>query len=202
MKTNILFLAFTFAILSSCNNKKETEVTEVKTDSIIVDTPVVVKDTVQYKESTNNPKTVDLVRAALQNKIFKADTASIDAKNRKFIIDEIDLNNDGKKEIFVGFNGMDFCGNAGCDTYLLSSEGDVITKFTIVQYPIVISDNKSKDNWQDLIITSRGVNYLVKWNGKKYPSNPSMEPKYSGTSNNDAPRVLWNDKTPYPWFKF
>lgn len=202
MKTNILFLAFTLAVLSSCNNKKEIEVTEVKTDSISVDTPVEVKDTVQYKESTNNPKTVDLVRTVLQNKIFKADTASIDAKNRKFIIDEIDLNNDGKKEIFVGFNGMDFCGNAGCDAYLLSHEGDVISKFTIVQYPIVISDSKSKDNWQDLIITSRGVDYLVKWNGKKYPSNPSMEPKYTGKINDNNQRVLWNDKTPYPWFKF
>lgn len=202
MKTNIFFLAFTLAVLSSCNNKKETEVTEVKTDSISVDAPVVVKDTAQYKESTNNPKTVDLVRAALQNKIFKADTASIDVKNRKFILDEIDLNNDGKKEIFVGFNGMDFCGNAGCDAYLLSHEGDVITKFTIVQYPIVISDSKSKDNWQDLIITSRGVDYLVKWNGKKYPSNPSMEPKYTGKINDNNQRVLWNDKTPYPWFKF
>lgn len=202
MKTNILFLAFTLTVLCACNNKKETEVKEVKTDAVSADAPIEVKDTVQYGENTNNPKTADLVRDALQNKIFKADTASIDVKNRKFIIDEFDLNDDGKKEIFVGFNGMDFCGNAGCNAFLLTPEGDVITKFTIVQYPIVISNTKSKGNWHDLIITSRGVEYLVKWNGKKYPGNPSMEPKYSGTSNNDGPKVLWNDKTPYPWFKF
>lgn len=202
MKTNILFLVLTLAVLSSCNNKKETEVKEVKTDAVSADAPIEVKDTVQYGENTNNPKTVDLVRATLQNKIFKADTASIEAKNRKFIIDEFDLNGDGKKEIFVGFNGMDFCGNAGCNAFLLTHEGDVITKFTIVQYPIAISDSKSKDNWYDLIITSRGVEYLVKWNGKKYPSNPSMEPKYTGKINDNNQRVLWNDKTSYPWFKF
>lgn len=202
MKTNILFLAFTLTVLCACNTKKETEIKEVKTDSVSADTQVEVKDTVQYAENTSNPKTADLVRTVLQNKIFKADTASIEAKNRKFIIDEFDLNGDGKKEIFVGFNGMDFCGNAGCNAFLLTREGEVITKFTIVQYPIVISSTKSKDNWHDLIITSRGVEYLVKWNGKKYPSNPSMEPKYSGASNDDVTRVLWNDKTPYPWFKF
>lgn len=202
MKTNILFSVYALTVLCACSNKKETEVIEVKTDSVSVNVSPIIKDTVQYKESTNNPKTVDLVRTTLQNKIFKADTASIDIKNRKFILDEIDLNNDGEKEIFVGFNGMDFCGNAGCDAYLLSHDGDVITKFTIVQYPIIISDSKSKDNWQDLIVKSRGVDYLVKWNGKKYPSNPSMEPKYTGKLNDNSQRVLWNDKTAYPWFKF
>jgi hypothetical protein len=49
MKTNILFLAFTLTVLCACNNKKETEVKEVKTDAVSADAPIEI-DTVQYGE--------------------------------------------------------------------------------------------------------------------------------------------------------
>ncbi|MCV9930177.1 hypothetical protein OIU83_21135 [Flavobacterium sp. LS1R49] len=205
MKTKILFSAFIFAMLYACNDKKGTTTTDIKTDSVSTTTSPNEKDTIIASERTDNVSSatrIKLVRNVLKNEIFKADTATIDAKNRKFTMYEFDLNGDGKKEIFVGFTGMDFCGNAGCQALLLSHDGKLITKFSIAQYPIIIAETKSKEGWRDLVITSRGEQYLVKWNGKKYPSNPSMEPRNTNHPKANAPKALWNNHSPDLWFSF
>jgi hypothetical protein len=57
------------------------------------------------------------------------------------------------------------------------------------------------NGWKDLLVRSNGAMHLLKYDGKTYPSNPSMVPEFKGTPSDDAYRLLW-DEYPIPAFKF
>jgi hypothetical protein len=155
-----------------------------------------------YNPATTSPTTANLVSQTIQNK-FKADLEKdlIDSFSRRFIFFEYDLNDDGNKEIFVGVTGTYFCGSGGCSPYLLDNQGNVITHFSVSDYPIVIDNNKT-NGWRDLFIRSGGKDRIVKFDGKKYPSNPSTLPALKVLPGDGLPRVLDFVNEPYPWFKF
>ena len=111
------------------------------------------------------------------------------------------MNEDEKKEIFVGLIGSYFCGTGGCTQYILDNKGIVISKFTVSDYPIVIDSNKS-NGWRNLFIPSGGKNRILKFNGKSYPSNPSLEPELKEIPGDGLPRALFFMNEPYPWFNF
>lgn len=101
----------------------------------------------------------------------------------------MDLNGDGTDEVFVFLFGRDFSGTGGNTAVILQQckdEYEVIQKFTLVRNPIIISDNKTND-WNDIIMKVSGggipTSYnILKYDGKQYPSNPSLAPKLeSGT---------------------
>jgi hypothetical protein len=119
----------------------------------------------------------------------------------KFIFFEYDLNGDAKKEIFVGLTGSYFCGTGCCTILLLNNEGGLITTFTVTDYPVIVSNAITK-NWKDLILYSNGKNHFMKFNGKTYPSNPSVQPVFSLTPGDELPRALDFINELYPWFKF
>lgn len=156
----------------------------------------------QYAVNTASIATANVVRAALGT-LFKDDLAKnlIPKENRKFMFFEYDLNNDSKNEIFVGLIGGYFCGSGGCTMVLLDNQGKVITVFTVTDYPVVINTTVTK-GWKDLIIYSGGKNRIIRYNGKKYPSNPSVQPSYKITPGDDLPRALDHINHPYPWFTF
>lgn len=156
----------------------------------------------RYGIHSSSKSTADLVRLTLQSK-FKADLEknSIDSISRKFIFFEYDLNNDSKKEIFVGLTGSYFCGSGGCTFYILDNQGNELSSFTVSDYPIVI-DTKATNGWNDLLIQSNGKFHIVKYNGKKYPSNPSVQPVLKTIPGDDLPRALNFINEPYPWFRF
>jgi hypothetical protein len=216
MKKAFLFLSVVVLTgLFSC--KKEAKENEIKTDSLTVVTdsakankkPTEVdpdpNDTIpasQYGINSSSLKTANLVRLTLKN-IFKEDLEKklINETSRKFIFFEYDLNDDGKKEILVGLTGSYFCGSGGCTQYLLDSQGNVISKFTVADNPVIIDSHKS-NGWKDLIIHSGGKNRLMKFNGKKYPSNPSMQPEFKIIPGDDLTRALNFVNEPYPWILF
>ena len=216
MKKAFLFLSIVaLAGLFSC--KKEATENKIKTDSltVITDSAKVNKkptevdpdpnDTIpasQYGINSSSLKTASLVRLTLKN-LFKEDLEKkwINETSRKFIFFEYDLNDDGKKEILVGLTGSYFCGSGGCTQYILDNQGNVISKFTVANNPVVIDTHKS-NGWKDLIIYSGGKNRLVKFNGKKYPSNPSMQPELKMIPGDGLPRALNFINEPYPWFLF
>nr|WP_314896836.1 hypothetical protein [uncultured Flavobacterium sp.] len=216
MRKTFLFLSIVaLAGMFSC--KKEAKENEIKTDSLTVvadsvkanKKPTEVdpdpNDTIpasQYGNNSSSLKTANLVRLTLKN-IFKEDLEKkwINETSRKFIFFEYDLNHDGKKEILVGLTGSYFCGSGGCTQYILDNQGYVISKFTVADTPVIIDTHKS-NGWYDLIIYSGGKNHLVKFNGKKYPSNPSMQPEFKAIPADDLARALNFIKEPYPWFLF
>lgn len=125
----------------------------------------------------------------------------VDSLSRKFIFFEYDLNGDNLKEIFVGLTGPYFCGSGGCTQLILDSKGDVITMFTVSDYPVVISGDLT-NGWKDLYILSDGKYHQVRFDGKSYPSNPSILPELGLIPGDGLPRALDFLNDNYPWFRF
>jgi hypothetical protein len=139
--------------------------------------------------------TVRLIRLTLSD-LYKDDIGKelIDTFSRQFKYSQYDLNNDGRQEILVGLTGPYFCGSGGCTMYLLTNHGDVITKFSVVSYPVYV-DTITTKGWKDLIIYSGGSNRVVKWNGKSYPSNPSILPKMTAEPSAKQTKLLdWEEQ--------
>ncbi|RAI97673.1 hypothetical protein LX64_04976 [Chitinophaga skermanii] len=125
----------------------------------------------------------------------------LDSTSRSFYAEAYDVNDDGNKEIFVSLMGPYFCGSGGCNVLLLKSNGERITDFTVTATPIIVS-NTSSHKWKDLIIESGGKKHLVKFNGKNYPSNPSVQPVYKETVSDTLPKVLDIAHHTYPKYTF
>ena len=175
---------------------------KVPTDTVKVDTVKAAPAAPSYAAEISDPKTVELVRATLQSK-FKAglDKNLIDSLSRKFMFFSYDLNDDGKKEILVGLTGPYFCGSGGCSPMILDEQGKVVTSFSVSDYPIVVDNNKTK-GWKDLFIRSGAKFHVVKFDGRKYPSNPSVQPVSKFIPGDGLPRLLDNVNETYPWFTF
>jgi hypothetical protein len=218
MKQNLTTIALAFLMAAFACNTAEKKDEPVTTETIAAaDTTAAAApapeppydpdptDTIpgdQYGVNSSSKQTADLVRLTLQDKL-KADLDKniVDSLSRKFIFFEYDLNDDGNKEIFVGLIGPYFCGSGGCTQYLLDHQGNVITIFTVSDYPVVIDNNKT-NGYKDLFIYSNGKNRIVKFNGKKYPSNPSTLPALKVLPGDGLPRALNFQNEPYPWFRF
>ena len=216
MTKKIITLALLF-IVTFISCKKEASESQNTIDTITVTKDTLsakLKDSItdpdptdtipagQYGINSSNLKTADMVRSTLQN-LYKDDLSKniIDDYSKRFIFFEYDLNDDGKKEILVGLTGPYFCGSGGCTQYILDNQGAVISKFTVADYPVVIDTEKSS-SWKNLFIRSGGKNRIVKFDGKKYPSNPSLQPELNVTPGDGLPRALNFINESYAWFKF
>lgn len=119
---------------------------------------------------------VSRVRTYLQQSLEKdLKSGFVDSLSRRFTMSQIDLNEDGKSEIFVGLTGPYFCGSGGCSWILLDANGLLINRFTVSAYPVWIAKEKS-EGWRNLIIYSEGKKHLMKFAKGRYPGNPSTQP--------------------------
>jgi hypothetical protein len=132
----------------------------------------------------------------LRTQLVKNDLKALTDDDRRFSYSEVDLNDDNEQELFVAMRGRYFCGNAGCTVFLLNSKGEKINGFTIVNGPIAVTPDKT-NGWHNLVIPSSGRFYLVKYNGKSYPGNPSVQPEFKGEILPAYPTVLANSATVY-----
>lgn len=96
----------------------------------------------------------------------------------------IDLNDDNIKDAVVYLNSRNWCGSGGCTTFVFkgTDSGFVFqSKIMIVKKPIVISQSKT-NGYLDLIVNTGGIGTVaLKFNGKNYPLNPSIQPKVKNT---------------------
>ncbi|GLC81487.1 hypothetical protein [Lacrimispora brassicae] len=93
----------------------------------------------------------------------------------------IDLNDDGKNEIFVMVTGPYTSGTGGSSALLLSENGGklhITQEFTLVNEPIIVSD-KLDNGYHDLIIPYYGDNKtqysVLKYTHEAYPNVPDGE---------------------------
>lgn len=205
------FVLLLIIFISACNNAAQSD-KATRPDSVTAgdnnrDTTKssAMSDTLQIDPSlapSNSPITAALIKQTLQS-MYKDDLGKgiIDSFSRRFAFYEYDLNDDGKKEILVATRGTYFCGSGGCTILLLDNTGKKLSAFTVSDYPVVISHNKS-NGWKDLLIPSRGKNHLIKYTGKAYPSNPSTQPEFTGSISDTAPHALNTKNQQYPWFEF
>jgi len=186
MKNRILILIAILA-LSSCQNKDNSK-NIVKT--IVQDTlSKTLGGTADLSEvSEKNNKEVELIRKQLLV-LLKKDLPAMTKEDRYFYYDAFDLNNDKKKEYFVGFSNSYFCGSGGCSGYILNNDGSVINHFTVTDFPIYVAAS-STDKFYDLIMKSGGIAHLIKMKNGKYPSNPSIQEKFKGDIPNESTSVL------------
>ena len=90
-----------------------------------------------------------------------------------------------KRQYLVYIASRWWCGSGGCAALLVEpydSSFRVIERFTLARLPIRILPSKTH-GWHDLTMPVagggiiNGYTVLLKFNGREYPSNPSMAPK-------------------------
>lgn len=90
---------------------------------------------------------------------------------------QADLNGDGRLETLVLMTDINYCGNGGCTAFLCSDQGGQISSMTVTREPVLLSDHAT-NGWKDFYVWSDGSLRLMAYDGKRYPGNPSVAPKY------------------------
>lgn len=102
----------------------------------------------------------------------EADLRAISDKDRKFQYYTIDLNNDGKEEVFVNFITPYFCGTGGCTILLLNSDMQLITSFSPMK--TIFAGELVENGWKVLITRVEGDWRKLIYKNGAYPSNPTL----------------------------
>ncbi|MCA1054435.1 hypothetical protein LCM10_05510 [Rossellomorea aquimaris] len=100
----------------------------------------------------------------------------------KYYYNRIDLDGDGRLELFVYIVGSYLCGTGGCSAAIFKEKrGDyvLVSRFSLVNNPVIISDNKT-NGYHDIIMNVYGGGIepffaQLRYDGKTYPGNPSMQ---------------------------
>jgi len=132
------------------------------------------------------------IKNFLTQSYLKDDLQFLSENDRKFQMYTIDLNGDGKDEYFVRLLGSYFCGSGGCTFLLLDRYSEIITKFTVMRPPIYVSVEK-ENGWRKLIVESEGKYKELVFDGKRYPSNPSVVADSKTQPGSDF-EILFGDK--------
>jgi hypothetical protein len=96
----------------------------------------------------------------------------------------VDLKDDGTFEVFVYRNDPFYCGSGGCNLLILaptSSSYRIVADTTITRPPIRVLTHKT-NGWHDISVWVSGGGIIpgyaarLAFNGRSYPSNPSVPP--------------------------
>ncbi|MEZ5681961.1 MAG: hypothetical protein R3E14_11800 [Erythrobacter sp.] len=106
-----------------------------------------------------------------------------DASPMQYALARSDLNGDGADEAIVYLVSPYFCGTGGCNTLILTPAGpmwDKVGEISVSRTPITVMDTSS-NGWKDITVAIAGGggasgNALLKFDGKAYPSNPTVAP--------------------------
>ena len=121
--------------------------------------------------------------------LLKKDLPAMTKEDRFFYYEAFDLNNDKENEYFVGFSNSYFCGSGGCSGYILNNDGSLINRFTVTDFPILVTTS-STEKFYDLIFETEGKFHLIKMKNGKYPSNPSVQEIWKGETSKESTKVL------------
>ena len=125
-------------------------------------------------------KTPDKV---LEKAVGKWKDAEADDEVR-YHFNKVDLNGDGKLDAVVFASGDSICGTGGCRMLIFKSAGndfELVTDMAVSRPPLVVLSTKTK-GWNDLVLFVSGGGAkpyysLLKFDGKSYPENPTVEPE-------------------------
>ena len=175
-------------ILLSCSKSTEKSQDAAKIDEQISEKAV----TENFAPSSIDDLMSKNIVNFLTQSYLKDDLQFLTENDRKFQFYKIDLNNDGKEEYFIRFMSSYFCGTGGCTFLLLDRYSELITKFTVMDAPIYVSKDMV-NGWSKLIAKS-GENFKeLVFDGKSYPSNPSIVANSKVEPNPDF-EILFDDE--------
>jgi len=91
-----------------------------------------------------------------------------------------DLDGDEHPDAIVLLEGRDWCGSGGCTLLIFRAVKDsfaLLSGSTITYEPIRVSP-ETTHGWKTLIVFSNGTgNVVMRFSGRRYPPNPSLQPK-------------------------
>ncbi|WP_074928113.1 COG3650 family protein [Enterovibrio norvegicus] len=133
--------------------------------------------------ATRNPKVDAALKAYLGEALDK-----IDPVTYRWLTQ--DLNQDGQDELLVI---TDWCGSGGCTLLVFANnKGDwqFNSRITLVHLPFQMS-NATSQGWHNLIMPVGGggakpATHVLKFNGQRYPGNPSIAPEVSKPDSADT----------------
>ena len=183
---------------------KEPQQTESKQESPALDTVIPKQEKVQpsYAIQSTSEQTAANLKNFFTQDFLKDDLSYLSDFERQFQFFEIDLNDDGKKEIFVRFFGPYFCGSGGCSFLLLDSYGEIITHFSVTRAPFFIEKVK-KNGWSILLVKDAGVFKELTFKNGSYDNNPSLLEKAPYDAPSGHAIVVFDDENfPSKTFSF
>jgi hypothetical protein len=142
--------------------------------------PVATQAQKQPTARSSTPE--DSLRRFLQN--YLRMPVSGDDKTTRYFPAFVDLNGDGRQEVIVYVTGRSWCGTGGCVTLILArrdSSYRVVTRVTITRPPIRVLKDTS-NGWRTISVwrvggsPEPGYEAELRFDGRTYPSNPSVPP--------------------------
>jgi heat shock protein HslJ len=144
---------------------------------------------VQYvrSETTANPALERAILRELPGYEYSASEPVSQAV--RYFYNQVDLNGDNSREIIVYLVGSFTCGTGGCTALIFQPSGSdyrLVSELTGVSNPIVVSEQRT-NGWNDLILYvsgggSQGAYRVLRYTGRRYPDNPSVEPTVQANS--------------------
>lgn len=126
-------------------------------------------------------------------------------EDTRYAYSKVSLSGRKRDEVIVYLMGRQWCGSGGCSALILEPRGSsyrLITKTTITQLPIRVLETQT-NQWRDIGVQvsgggiQKGYEARLRFNGRKYPSNPSVPPalhSHAGTRGGivipDSPRTF------------
>jgi hypothetical protein len=105
----------------------------------------------------------------------------------------VDLNDDKIADAIVLFDAPESCGSGGCnlEIYRGTKTGFQFLSGSTITFPPIRVASEKRFGWKTLIVFSGGTgNVLLRFNGSRYPLNPSQQPKATQAQINTASTVL------------
>lgn len=101
----------------------------------------------------------------------------------RYFYNRVDLNGDGRPEVLAYVAGPWVCGSGGCAVYVLREVNGRYTRvaeLSLGRTPVVVSARATR-GWRDLIVPvagggARAGHTVLRFNGTRYPENPSTQP--------------------------
>lgn len=184
-----------FLVLFSCNKERNRseKIEDTASQKDTMSTKESVKTDVEpFAPQSTDEQTANNLKNYLINEFLKDDISFLKPDERKFQFYKIDLNDDGKEEIFVRLMSSYFCGSGGCTFLLLDKYGELITKFTVTRAPIFVEPTKA-NGWSLLLVKDAGVFKELQFDEGTYPSNPSLLSKAPYDAPSGHAQVMFGD---------
>ena len=123
---------------------------------------------------------------------YTREIVGIDGREARYVFSRIDLDGDGRDEIFVYPMGSIFCGSGGCTLFLFTENGDglgLVDSFPISRLPFIVSE-QTTNGWRNLVRRESGGGAPPSWvlhtfDGEQYIESERM------TGDAAAPAGTW-----------
>ena len=108
-----------------------------------------------------------------------------DTNEVRYHHNKVDLNSDRQPDAIVAVLDQSSCGTGGCPMLIFKGDGrggyQLVTEMSVSRPPLIVLKIKTR-GWNDLVMYVSGGGIkpyysLLKFDGKTYPENPTVEPE-------------------------